>query len=95
MYKPNYKTNIYFKFYNLEFLPDGYPGKKVEDKVYAHPMYGAYLLEDYLREWEKQNKKHVGKLYDRQTQNDLAASESLEQQPGFLQLHVTVLDQHK
>ena len=52
---PRDRSSIY-KFYNLEFLPDGYPGKKVEDKVYAHPMYGAYLLEDYLREWEKQNK---------------------------------------
>ena len=30
----------------------GYPGKRVENKLYAHPMYGAYLLEDYIRECE-------------------------------------------
>ena len=47
---PEDRLTIY-KFYNLEFMPDGYPGKKVENKLYAHPMYGAYLLDDYLREW--------------------------------------------
>ena len=53
---PKDRSSIY-KFYNLEFMPDGYPGKRVENKLYAHPMYGAYLLEDYIRECEKQNKR--------------------------------------
>jgi hypothetical protein len=34
-------------FYRFKFLPDGYPGR---DDGWAHPIYGAYVLEDYLRQ---------------------------------------------
>ena len=32
----------------LSFLPDGYPGKMVKGSVAPHPIYGAYILNDYI-----------------------------------------------
>ena len=38
-------------FYGGVFLPDGYPGRRQPDgSVIAHPLYGTYLLADYLRQ---------------------------------------------
>jgi hypothetical protein len=39
--------------YRLEWLPDGYPGRRGEDGVWAHPVYGAYALMDYLSQYER------------------------------------------
>jgi hypothetical protein len=39
-------------FYRFSFLPDGYPGRRDDDgTVFAHPLYGAYVLEDYLDQY--------------------------------------------
>jgi hypothetical protein len=35
-------------FYRIKFLPDGYPGR---DDGWAHPIYGVYVLNDYLRQY--------------------------------------------
>jgi len=34
--------------FKMEFMPDGYPGKRTEEGLVAHPMYGAYLLKFYV-----------------------------------------------
>lgn len=35
--------------YRIEFLPDGYPGKRTEGGVRPHPVYGPYVITDYLQ----------------------------------------------
>jgi len=40
-----------YEYYKLEFLPDGYPGKRVDGELQAHPIYGAYLIYDFLRQY--------------------------------------------
>ena len=48
--------------YKIRFLPDGYPGKLLEDNtIYPHPLYGNYVLNDYLSQYKKEEKKE---LYD-------------------------------
>lgn len=38
-------------FYRLEFLPDGYPGRRDDDgMVTAHPLYGTYVIADYAKQ---------------------------------------------
>lgn len=40
-------------FYRFHFLDDGYPGRAEPDgSVFAHPIYGSYILGDYLRQYE-------------------------------------------
>lgn len=40
-------------FYRFQFLPDGYPGRLDDDgTVFAHPIYGTYVLGDYVRQYE-------------------------------------------
>jgi hypothetical protein len=40
-------------FYRFHFLPDGYPGRLDDDgKVFAHPLYGTYVLSDYLHQYK-------------------------------------------
>ncbi len=40
-------------FYRFHFLPDGYPWRAdPEGTVFAHPIYGTYILTDYLRQYE-------------------------------------------
>jgi len=39
-------------YHALEWLPDGYPGRRRGDEVWAHPLYGAYVLQDYLAQLE-------------------------------------------
>lgn len=34
--------------YRLEFLPDGYPGRRTGEQLSAHPLYGNYVVADYL-----------------------------------------------
>ena len=41
-------------FYRFHFLPDGYPGRLDDDgRVFAHPIYGTYILSDYLSQFGK------------------------------------------
>lgn len=37
-----------YEFYKLEFLPDGYPGRRLSHGLVPHPIYGAYVIGDYL-----------------------------------------------
>lgn len=41
-------------YYNMEWLPDGYPGRNRAGELWAHPLYGAYALKDYLDQLSKQ-----------------------------------------
>jgi hypothetical protein len=38
-----------YDFYKLGFLSDGYPGKRADGRLVAHPIYGSYLLYDYMK----------------------------------------------
>lgn len=38
------------EYYRIEWLPDGYSGRRDGDRVWAHPIYGAYVLKDYLEQ---------------------------------------------
>lgn len=40
-------------FYKVSWMKDGYPGQKTGDDVYAHPIYGAYAIRDYLEQLRK------------------------------------------
>lgn len=35
-------------YYRIEFLPDGYPGRRAEGSLVPHPIYGPYVIADYL-----------------------------------------------
>lgn len=37
-------------YYKGIFLPDGYPGKLVGGEPVAHPIYGVYVIRDYLKQ---------------------------------------------
>lgn len=39
--------------YRLEFLADGYPGRRVDGIVRPHPVYGTYVIVDYLGQYER------------------------------------------
>ena len=40
-------------FYRIAFLPDGYPGRRENDgSITPHPIYGAYVLLDYAKQYE-------------------------------------------
>lgn len=41
-------------YYNMQWLPDGYPGRNRGGELWAHPLYGAYALKDYLDQLGKQ-----------------------------------------
>lgn len=43
-------------YYRMRFLPHGYPGK---EGGFAHPIYGAYVLEDYLNQYEEAPTKRL------------------------------------
>lgn len=41
-------------YYKIEFLSDGYPGKRLSDgRVEAHPIYGPYVIADYVAEYRR------------------------------------------
>ena len=48
---PRHREAVY-DYYKLRFLPDGYPGKQLEDKIVPHPIYGAYVISDYLAQYD-------------------------------------------
>lgn len=39
------------EFYRLEFLSDGFPGKREGDRVIPQPIYGTYVLKDYVEQY--------------------------------------------
>lgn len=49
---PEHRQEMYAAF-KMEFLPDGYPGRMTDKGLVAHPIYGAYVLGDYLRLFER------------------------------------------
>lgn len=40
-------------YYKFRFLPDGYPGKLEGGTVVAQPIYGRYVIGDYLRQYKR------------------------------------------
>lgn len=40
-------------YYKFRFLPDGYPGKVDGGTVVAQPIYGRYVIADYLRQYRQ------------------------------------------
>ena len=53
---PEYRAEIY-KYYKLGWLPDGYPGRYTNNGLVAHPIYGTYVIADYLRQYRKTKEK--------------------------------------
>lgn len=37
-------------YYRLEWLEDGFPGRRRDSVLQAHPIYGAYVLKDYVEQ---------------------------------------------
>lgn len=43
-----------YDFYRLQFLPDAYPGRRIKaGKVVPHPIYGTYVIRDYVALYNK------------------------------------------
>lgn len=40
-----------FAYYKLGWLPDGYPGRITEKSVVEHPIYGPYVINDYIQSY--------------------------------------------
>ncbi|MGE6833189.1 D-glucuronyl C5-epimerase family protein [Priestia megaterium] len=39
--------------YKIKFLEDGYPGKEIGNETHCHPIYGVYVIRDYLFQYRK------------------------------------------
>lgn len=39
------------QYYKIRFLDDGYPGKLIQGKIVPHPIYGVYVIRDYLLQY--------------------------------------------
>lgn len=42
-----------WNYYRIEFLPNGYPGRRNGDVLYAHPIYGPYVISDYIAQYRR------------------------------------------
>jgi len=42
-----------WNYYRIEFLPNGYPGRRTGDVLYAHPIYGPYVIADYIAQYRR------------------------------------------
>ncbi|GAA2177660.1 hypothetical protein GCM10009784_29120 [Arthrobacter parietis] len=40
-------------YYRIEFLPSGYPGRRHDGELQAHPIYGPYVISDYVAQYRK------------------------------------------
>lgn len=40
-------------YYRIEFLPDGYPGRRMGEQLFAHPIYGPYVIADYIAQYRQ------------------------------------------
>lgn len=50
------------EFYRLEWLPDGYPARRMDDGSLApHPLYGVYVLRDYVRQYRRSPSPELGR----------------------------------
>ena len=38
-------------YYRIEFLPNGYPGRRTDGVLMAHPIYGPYVITDYMTQY--------------------------------------------
>lgn len=38
-------------YYRIEFLPSGYPGRRTDGELFAHPIYGPYVISDYTAQY--------------------------------------------
>lgn len=39
-------------YYRIEFLPNGYPGRRTDGVLMAHPIYGPYVITDYITQYK-------------------------------------------
>ncbi|GAB3064469.1 D-glucuronyl C5-epimerase family protein [Virgibacillus ainsalahensis] len=56
MKMPNFTTRLETVSkhrYKVTFMDDGYPGKDLGDTVACHPIYGIYVIRDYLFQYKK------------------------------------------
>lgn len=44
-----------WNYYRIEFLSNGYPGRRAGDVLYAHPIYGPYVISDYIAQYRRTN----------------------------------------
>src|SRR5690606_41332342 len=44
--------------YRIEFLPDGYPGKRTDDGVRPHPIHGPYAITDHRQAYGTSHDPH-------------------------------------
>src|SRR5690625_5674076 len=42
-----------WEYYRIEFLPNGYPGRRTDDELFAHPIYGPYVIADYTAQYRR------------------------------------------
>lgn len=47
------RREVYETLYKLEFLEDGMPGRRTESGIVPHPIYPAYVVADYLAQWQE------------------------------------------
>lgn len=40
-------------YYRIEFLPDRYPGRRHNGELFAHPIYGPYVISDYMAQYRR------------------------------------------
>ncbi|GAA2177728.1 hypothetical protein GCM10009784_29350 [Arthrobacter parietis] len=40
-------------YYQIEFLPNGYPGRRTNGELFAHPIYGPYVISDYTAQYHR------------------------------------------
>ncbi|WP_167752772.1 D-glucuronyl C5-epimerase family protein [Pusillimonas caeni] len=53
---PEHRAAVY-SYYKLKFLEDGYPGRETDHRIVPHPIYGTYVITDYLRSWRETGDK--------------------------------------
>ncbi len=49
---PQSRLEVY-QFYKMQFMRDGYPGKRTRNGLVAHPILGAYVIRDYVRHFNR------------------------------------------
>jgi hypothetical protein len=47
------------EYYQLDFLPDGYPGRRTDEGTVPHPIYGSYLIAEYLSAYRRSGSKEM------------------------------------
>jgi len=73
------KRRAVYEYYNLAFLPDGFPGKEIEDgRVVPHPIYGTYIINDYLRCYRENKEERYLRAARRMADLSIARMERFE-----------------